>query len=94
MRFEMLFTMDGNNSLKRVLRRAAVTDLSEDGGDTSAPRPSSERLDDRQPPGDYYLSREAVDKWSRDALDPFLREAEAAVVSHLLYVRNSILTEL
>ncbi|KAJ7192038.1 hypothetical protein GGX14DRAFT_380483 [Mycena pura] len=78
MRFEMLFTMDGNNSLKRVLRRAAVTDLSEDGEDTSAPRPSSERLDDRQPPGDYYLSRETVDKWSRDALDPFLREAEAA----------------
>lgn len=48
----MLITMDGNNSLKRLRRNLS-----------GAPR--GERIDSRPPPGNYYISREDVDKWAR-----------------------------
>ena len=57
--------MDGNDSLKRVLRRKVGTS---DG----TPGPPSERLDDRSGRADYFLSREEVDRWSKDALEDML----------------------
>ncbi|TFK59396.1 hypothetical protein BDN72DRAFT_780810, partial [Pluteus cervinus] len=51
--FEMLITMDGNNSLKRVLRRDPK------GGE------SVERVDTRCVGGDYYLPRDDVDRWAK-----------------------------
>lgn len=54
--YKMLYTIDGNYSLKRVLRRQASKD---DGG----VGPSSELPSNMKVPGDYYLSREYVDKW-------------------------------
>ena len=57
--FSILVTMDGNNSLKRIVR-SAVDDglgLDEERG--------SEQEDGRKVGGDLYLDREAVDRFAR-----------------------------
>ncbi|KAF8157569.1 hypothetical protein K438DRAFT_1777209 [Mycena galopus ATCC 62051] len=59
--FSMLVTMDGNDSLKRVLRRTK-TDGSEE---EPVLGPSKEREDSRDGGEDYFLSREEVDKWAK-----------------------------
>jgi hypothetical protein len=64
--FEMLVTGDGNDSLKRVL-------MKEKGefDDNGAPRRGgSERPDPRaaHAGGDYFLTREKVDLWSKEVL--------------------------
>ncbi|KAJ7748091.1 hypothetical protein B0H16DRAFT_1663553 [Mycena metata] len=64
-----LATIDGNNSLKRFWRREKVVDA--DGN--VAPGASKERLDSRVAAGDYYLSREEVDKWSKEGLEDLMR---------------------
>jgi len=51
--------MDGNDSLKRVLRRGTTTD----GG----PGLVVECPDDRIPDTDYYISRMDVDKWAESS---------------------------
>ncbi|KAJ6510472.1 hypothetical protein C8R45DRAFT_1050270 [Mycena sanguinolenta] len=60
--FSILTTMDGNDSLKRVLRWSK-TDGSEDEPTLG---PSREREDSRDGGEDYFLSREQVDKWAKD----------------------------
>ncbi|KAJ7155575.1 hypothetical protein C8R43DRAFT_1000468 [Mycena crocata] len=65
MLFPILTTHDGNNSLKRFERR----ERKEDG----APGASKERVDDREVPGDYYLSREEVDRWGQDELELLMK---------------------
>lgn len=50
--------MDGNNSLKRLRRNLS-------GENTTIKAPRGERIDSRPPPGNYYISREDVDKWAR-----------------------------
>jgi hypothetical protein len=57
----MLYTMDGNDSLRRVLRRSPSDDDETLGA-------SCEHTGDRQVPGDHYLSREYVDKWAEGVL--------------------------
>ncbi|KAF9056704.1 hypothetical protein BJ165DRAFT_1399313, partial [Panaeolus papilionaceus] len=66
--FDMLFAMDGNDSLKRVLRRRGR------GGETdeSGLGLVSEREDGRTPGGDYYLPREQVDLWAKDTIKGWL----------------------
>ena len=67
----MLVTIDGNDSLKRILRREPV---SED-GDGNGPRPlgvSKEQLDEREVGGDYYITRERVDRWAKAAMQILL----------------------
>ncbi|KAF8156503.1 hypothetical protein K438DRAFT_2075523 [Mycena galopus ATCC 62051] len=59
--FSMLVTMDGNDSLKRVLR-PTKTDGSEE---EPVLGPSKEREDSRDGGEDYFLSREEVDKWAK-----------------------------
>ncbi|KAF8190249.1 hypothetical protein K438DRAFT_1907156 [Mycena galopus ATCC 62051] len=59
--FSILTTMDGNDSLKRVLRRSK-TDGSEEEPTLG---PSKERDDPRDGGEDYFLSRDRVDKWSK-----------------------------
>ncbi|KAJ7918560.1 hypothetical protein B0H13DRAFT_2321317 [Mycena leptocephala] len=39
----------------------------------SAPGASKERLDNRTAPGDYYLAREEVDRWSKDRVDELMK---------------------
>ncbi|KAF8198229.1 hypothetical protein K438DRAFT_1584329, partial [Mycena galopus ATCC 62051] len=59
--FSILTTMDGNDSLKRVLRHAK-TDGSEQEPTLG---PSKEREDSRDSGEDYFLTREQVDKWAK-----------------------------
>ena len=66
---EMLATMDGNNSLKRVLRRDIVIPADvPDSSDGPTVGASKERPDSRKVGGDYYLSREQVDEWAKESL--------------------------
>ncbi|KAF8507900.1 hypothetical protein BU17DRAFT_78031 [Hysterangium stoloniferum] len=58
--FSLLFTMDGNDSLKRIRRRV----MDEDG----MPGSSSEHTDSRKVHDDFYLTREEVDKWAHKPL--------------------------
>jgi hypothetical protein len=53
--------MDGNDSLKRVLRRVL--------GEDDIPGPSSEHIDSRTIDDDFYLTREYVDQWANDAFE-------------------------
>ncbi|KAJ7768412.1 hypothetical protein B0H16DRAFT_1307963 [Mycena metata] len=61
----VLTTMDSNNSLKRFERRERTAGI--------APGPSQEQEDERKVPGDYYLSREEVDRWGKDQLDELMK---------------------
>ena len=58
--FEMLIAMDGNNSLKRIRR------ISNSCENASEKPQEYQRPDSRLPPGDYYISRKDVDRWSKD----------------------------
>ncbi|KAJ6456535.1 hypothetical protein C8R45DRAFT_943719 [Mycena sanguinolenta] len=66
--FSILTTMDGNDSLKRVLRRAK-TDGSEDEPTLG---PSVEREDSRDGGEDYFLTREQVDRWAKERVAEIL----------------------
>ncbi|KAJ7229592.1 hypothetical protein C8J57DRAFT_1092490 [Mycena rebaudengoi] len=64
--FSMLVTMDGNDSLKRILRKEKGA-YNEDGVQK---RGGTERKDPRTEAagGDYYLTREKVNLWSKERL--------------------------
>jgi hypothetical protein len=73
--FKMLVTMDGNDSLKRILRRESVeTPMDEEAG---APMVgvSTERPDSRKVGGSYYLTREVVDRWAKEYIAQELANA-------------------
>ncbi|KAJ7022152.1 hypothetical protein C8F04DRAFT_1272872 [Mycena alexandri] len=65
LKFSILVTMDGNDSLKRVLRKEPK-DFDDNGN--PLPSVSKERFDPRvaDAGGDYFLPRDKVDEWSRD----------------------------
>lgn len=56
---DLLFTMDGNDSLKRVKRTVGKHDQ-----ETGTFAPSRERQDEREVDGDYYIPRAEVNKWT------------------------------
>ncbi len=58
-----LVTMDGNNSLKRLRRTGGGA---KDEADVRRDRYALP--DSRSAPGDYYISREEVDKWAKEVL--------------------------
>ncbi|KAF7785028.1 hypothetical protein Agabi119p4_1193 [Agaricus bisporus var. burnettii] len=62
--YTMLVTMDGNDSLKRVIRKNVYENP--DNEDGEATTVVTETLDTRRVVGDYYLDRETVDRWARD----------------------------
>jgi hypothetical protein len=62
--FERLTTMDGNDSLKRVLRREKVH-MADETGEPVVGK-SRERVDNRDAGDGYYISRERVERWVRD----------------------------
>jgi hypothetical protein len=66
--FSMLFNMDGNDSLKRVLKRLK-TDGSEE---EPTAGPSIERDNSRDRGEDYFLRRERVDRWVRSRVEEIL----------------------
>ncbi|KAF7373332.1 hypothetical protein MSAN_00542800 [Mycena sanguinolenta] len=72
LKLPFLCTMDGNNSLSRFEVRERETYA--DG--TTAPGFSRERFDDRVAAGDYYMSREEVDKWAKEGLEELMKNFE------------------
>jgi hypothetical protein len=68
--FSMLYTMDGNDSLKWIIWCSPSQD-----DNSSTPGPSSELPSSRKAPGDWYLPREYVDKWAKDVLQEMMGDA-------------------
>ncbi|KAF8156907.1 hypothetical protein B0H34DRAFT_783174 [Crassisporium funariophilum] len=63
--FDMLVTMDGNDSFKHVqCRKAAPVDPGE--GDNPLMGQPNERKDERTVGAGYYIPRKDVDRWERD----------------------------
>ncbi|KAG1881001.1 hypothetical protein F4604DRAFT_1879890 [Suillus subluteus] len=63
LRFKMLYAMDGNDSLKRVIRRS----LNDDDDNNNTPGTSSELPTGQLFVSDRYLARDFVDQFSQDA---------------------------
>ena len=72
--FKMLITMDGNNSLKRVLRRVPLDETAEVALESEGPvvAASRELPDSRKVGGDYLISRERVNRWAKATLEEML----------------------
>ncbi|KAF8202827.1 hypothetical protein K438DRAFT_2102387, partial [Mycena galopus ATCC 62051] len=67
--FKLLVTMDGNNSLKRILRREKIHSDGDTGtGAEFAVGKSKERMDNRDAGENYYLDREKVNRWSKQRI--------------------------
>lgn len=64
--FAILATMDGNDSLKRVLKRNRKTGAEYE--EEPALGPSVEREESRDGGENYFLSRERVDEWAKARL--------------------------
>ncbi|KAF5315642.1 hypothetical protein D9611_004979 [Ephemerocybe angulata] len=64
LRFRMLVTMDGGNSLKRLARR----EMGKESGDVLGPMRGVR--DDRTVSQRYYLTREEVNKWAKPTAPP------------------------
>ena len=78
--FHLLTTMDGNDSLKRVLRRFKKGMKESEGPEPTLGK-SSERVDSRDAGDGYYLSREKVDVWAKTRLAEMLPMQTANPVS-------------
>ncbi|KAJ7881806.1 hypothetical protein B0H14DRAFT_2565708 [Mycena olivaceomarginata] len=65
--FDMLTTMDGNDSLKRVLRRGR-TSMTEDEAGEPVLGKSKERVDNRDASDGYMYPRERVERWTKTRL--------------------------
>ncbi|KAG6840081.1 hypothetical protein C0991_009107 [Blastosporella zonata] len=68
--FKLLFTMDGNDSLKWL--RNASKPIPSDETTKLALGKSKSRHDSRTVPGNRYLTREEVDRWAKAALEETL----------------------
>jgi hypothetical protein len=78
--FSMLVTMDGNDSLKRIqCRKPAPPDPGD--GDAPVIGEPNERKDERTVGAGYYITREQVDRWSRDIVLEWIKEHQNDVVS-------------
>jgi hypothetical protein len=75
LRFNMLVAMDGNNSAKRIPKRKTKDD-----GVTLM---STERIDTREGGGDYFLSREDVDKWAKEVENAAVHAPVSRSLGHL-----------
>ncbi|KAJ7869704.1 hypothetical protein B0H14DRAFT_2571643 [Mycena olivaceomarginata] len=69
----LITTQDGNNSMKRFLRREREEVLP---GITAAPGASKERKDNCVAPGDFFLPREDVNEWGDEGMDVLMRGFE------------------
>lgn len=80
LKFSLLYTMDGNDSLKRVLKKLDSDDDNDDAPPRSAELPSTQVVR-----GDRYLSREYVDQFLADSpTDMMADEDEVSLSSCLL----------
>ncbi|KAJ7099644.1 hypothetical protein C8R43DRAFT_1141454 [Mycena crocata] len=76
--FDMLTTMDGNDSLKRVLRREKTTMEEKECGQPTLGK-SKEHADYRDAGDGYILSREKVDRWAKSRLAKLLPMQSASL---------------
>lgn len=81
--FDMLTTMDGNDSLKQVLQREKGTMADAEGGEPMLVR-SSERVDNQDVGDGYYISRKKVDRWAKTRLGEMLPMQTGTAVSPFL----------
>ncbi|KAJ3553548.1 hypothetical protein NP233_g12617 [Leucocoprinus birnbaumii] len=93
--YELLFTMDGNDSLKCVIRKDTFEDHSSDDHQSQGPTSIvKEVVDTRRVSGDYYLKRETVDRWAKDQVMEALREggidADNPCASRWLNIVNEV----
>lgn len=72
MTYSMLVTMDGNDSLKRVIRKSVFENIESESGEATTV--VKEVIDTRKVTGDYYLDREAVDHWAKDRVMDAIRD--------------------
>jgi hypothetical protein len=77
----MLYTMDGNDSLKQIIRWSAPQDK-----DSSTPGPSSGLPSNQKVCGDRYLPRESVDKWAKDILQEMMGDVGDGQISKLHFL--------
>lgn len=70
LKFSMLYTVDGNDSLKRIQRREAVTLVPSNDDGLSRPvlGNSCELTDNREAGKGIYLKNEQVERWSKEIL--------------------------
>lgn len=69
LKFSMLYTMDGNDSLKRLQRREAIPISPNDNNSLEPVLGKSSELEDTREAGKgIYLTNEQVDKWSKETL--------------------------
>jgi uncharacterized protein YrzB (UPF0473 family) len=69
--FRFLFTMDGGESLRRVLGKTANSgEVNEDGEPVQGK--SKERADNRDASDGYFIAREKVDKWVKEKVGEML----------------------
>jgi hypothetical protein len=69
LKFSMLYTIDGNDSLKRIQRREAIPISTNDNiPDELVLGKSSESTDTREAGKGVYLTNEQVDQWSKQIL--------------------------
>ena len=83
--FSILTTMDGNDSLKRVLRRERTTMADHEADDPTLAK-SREHVDNRDAGDGYYISREKVDRWAKSRLGEQLPMQSGNVVRPILSV--------
>ena len=70
LKFSMLYTVDGNDSLKRIIRRETVPgSVTSDGAFEPVIGAPSELSDTRIGGGDVYLTNEYVNKWSKESIE-------------------------
>jgi hypothetical protein len=83
--FEMLVTMDGNDSLKRILRRDQPAAPAEGEPTPEGPQvgESREQPDSRKVGGDYLLLREKVDRWAKAIVEELLPEDVSLLSLHV-----------
>ncbi|KAF8187338.1 hypothetical protein K438DRAFT_1764945 [Mycena galopus ATCC 62051] len=74
--FEMLTTMDGNDSLKRILRREKASMAGREADEPTLAK-SSERTDNRDVGNGYFISWVKVDRWAKTSV------AATSTPSHL-----------
>jgi hypothetical protein len=84
--FDMLTTMDGNDSLKRVLRRQKVGMEDTETGEPVLGE-SRERVDNRDAGDGYFSSRARVEKWAKDRVAEQLPMDTAGAVRGLWGLR-------
>jgi hypothetical protein len=78
----MLYTMDGNDSLRWILRHSPSQD------DDGTLGPSSKLPSTRNVPGDRYLSCEDVDKWADGVLQEMMGEDTDSVRNSVIFCRR------